>query len=117
MGAKYSIDKIKNRIIASNDTLLNALKQMDAQKVKMLFVFADVHFDGIITIGDIQRAVIKNIPLTETVSLILNKNKKYAAPGESKEDVRKKMLSLRAECMPVVDEHSELVDVYFWADF
>ena len=33
------IIKIKNRSIIKGDSLLAALKQMDAQKVKMLFVF------------------------------------------------------------------------------
>ena len=33
------LEKIKNRSISSTESLLAALKQMDAQKVKMLFVF------------------------------------------------------------------------------
>ncbi len=111
------IDKIKERVILLSASLLDAMKQMDERKVKLLLAFSSNHFEGIITIGDIQRAVIKNISLTESVSTILDKNKKYAVPGESKEDVRRKMLSLRAECMPVVDECGELIDVYFWSDF
>ena len=110
------IKKIKERIIAPSASLLDAMKQMDEHKVKMLFVFTEEHFKSIITIGDIQRAVIKNILLSEPVVSILEKNKKYVTPDESKEVVRKKMLSLRAECMPVVDEQGELVDVYFWND-
>lgn len=110
------IKKIKERIIAPSASLLDAMKQMDEHKVKMLFVFTEEHFKSIITIGDIQRAVIKNILLSEPVVSILEKNKKYVTPDESKEEVRKKMLSLRAECMPVVDEQGELVDVYFWND-
>lgn len=110
-------DRIKKRVISPEYTLLEAMKLMDERKMKMLLAFSNAHFEGIITIGDIQRAIIRNIPLTESVSTILDKNKKYAASGESKEEVRKKMLSLRAECMPVVDEQGELVDVYFWSDF
>ncbi|MBQ6049400.1 MAG: nucleotidyltransferase family protein [Bacteroidaceae bacterium] len=109
--------KIKGRLIAPSASLLEAMKQMDERKVKMLFVFAKEHFESIVTIGDIQRAIIKNIPLSEPVALILGKDKKYVTPNESKEVIRKKMLSLRAECMPVVDEQGELVNVYFWNDF
>lgn len=110
------IEKIKESIIVPSATLLDAMTQMDDAKVKMLFVFTDEHFEGIVTIGDIQRAVIKNVPLISPLSTIIDKDKKYARPDEEKEVVRKKMLSLRAECMPVVDDNGELVDVYFWAD-
>lgn len=93
------------------------MQRMDGLKVKMLFVFAGDSFWGIVTIGDIQRAIIKNVPLSEPISTIVDKNKKYVNPNESREDIRRKMLGLRAECMPVVDDGGNLVDVYFWNDF
>lgn len=110
------IEKIKNRVIMPSITLLDTMRKMDAIKTKMLFVFDNEHFEGLVTIGDIQRAIINAIPLTQAVVTILRKNKKYATPSESLDDVRKKMLALRAECMPVVDENGEMVDVYFWED-
>lgn len=110
------MEKIKDRIIIPSVSLLDAMKRMDDIKVKMLFVFDGEHFEGIITIGDIQRAIIKNVPMAAPVRSILETNKKYATPAEDKGSVRKKMLALRAECMPVVDEQGELVDVYFWTD-
>lgn len=110
------ITKIKELIIALNVSLLDAMKLMDEQKVKMLFVFNKEHFKGIITIGDIQRAIIKNVSMMAPVSSILEQNKKYASPNESNEEIRRKMLSLRAECMPVVDKFGELLDVIFWSD-
>ncbi len=111
------IKKIKDRVISPSISLLNTMKQMDILKVKLLFVFSGNHFEGIVTIGDIQRAIINNVSLAESVISILDTNKKYASPLESHEDIRRKILSLRAECMPVVDEKGELIDVYFWSDF
>ena len=110
------IEKIKLRVVSPSDSLLDAMKRMDEIKVKMLFVFEGERFEGIITIGDIQRAIIKNVPLKESLSTIVGKKKKYAAPDEPKEIVRQKMINLRAECMPVVDNKGNLVDVYFWND-
>ncbi len=110
------IYKIANRCVLPSASLLDAMKQMDDMKVKMLFVFNEEHFEGIITIGDIQRAIIKGYTMDSPVSAILSKDKKYVRPEESREEVRHKMLSLRAECMPVVDEQGELVDVWFWND-
>jgi len=109
-------DRIHNRIITKEHSLLSSLQLMDDAKVKMLFVFTDEHFEGIVTIGDIQRAIIKGLPMNSSVSSILRGDKQYASVVENKDEVRKKMLKLRAECMPVVDEQGELVDVYFWSD-
>ena len=110
------IERIKERVIAPSVSLLDAMKRMDEIKVKMLFVFNSEHFEGIVTIGDIQRAIIKNVQLSEHVSEIVDQNKKYARPNEDRELVRSKMMTLRAECMPVVDNNGELVDVLFWDD-
>ena len=111
---KFSI--IKNRIINSSATLIEALRQMDSSKVKILFVYRDKHFLSILTIGDIQRAIIGGHGLDEKVEGFPSGNKIYASPDESKESVREKMLRLRAECMPVLDNKRELVDVIFWDD-
>lgn len=108
--------RIDNRSIASNECLLTALKQMDVQKVKMLFVFDAGHFVSILTIGDIQRAIVNNIALDTPVSQIVRLNKKFAHVGEPMEEIRQKMLDLRAECMPVLDDNGELADVIFWHD-
>lgn len=110
------IEKIKDRIISPSVTLLDAMKRMDEIKVKMLFVFDGDHFEGIFTIGDIQRAIIKNVALNKPVSSIVDKNKKYVNPDEDRNEVRKKMLAIRSECMPVVDTNGNLIDVYFWSD-
>lgn len=110
------IDRIKDRIISPSLTLLDAMKRMDVVKVKMLFVFDGEHFVSILTVGDIQRAIVKNIALDEQVWSVVDRNKKFAHKGEPMEAIREKMLRLRAECMPVLDEKGDLVDVIFWRD-
>lgn len=110
------IDKIKNRIIAQDCTILEAMKKMDEIKMKILFVFTDNKFEGIFTLGDIQRAIIKGSALTAPVNDVLDRNKIYADASESLDSIKDKMKGIRAECMPVV-HGSELVDVYFWSDF
>lgn len=107
---------IETRLIGEDESLLNALKQMDTEKVKMLFVFDGQHFISILTIGDIQRAIVNNIALVTPVAHVVDRNKKFAHIGEPMEIIREKMLRLRAECMPVLDEYDELADVIFWRD-
>ena len=110
------IERIQSRIISPAASLLDAMKQMDEAKVKMLLVFNAEHFEGIITIGDIQRAIINNIALKEPVSRILNKNKIYGYQSEGEDVIKDKMRRMRAEVMPILDEQGELVDVWFWQD-
>lgn len=108
------LQKIKNRAIQKSSTVLESLKKMDEIKAKMLFVFEGERFISILTIGDIQRAIIKQVALNDSVSIIIDVNKQFAKLSESKEQIRKKMLSFRAECMPVVDDNGNLIDVYLW---
>ena len=110
------VEKTKTRIISPSISLLDAMKRMDEVKVKMLFVFEGEHFVSILTVGDIQRAIVKNIALESPVSEVVDKKKQFAKKGEAMDDIRRKMLVLRAECMPVLDDQGELVDVIFWRD-
>lgn len=112
--------RLEKRKISIKDTLLHALKKMDAERVKMLLVFADEQFVSILTIGDIQRAIIKHVAMDSPIANILDvirQDKDYASPSDSEKDIRELMLSIRAECMPVVDEQGKLIRVYFWNDF
>ena len=110
-----ALEKIKNRISAPDNTILGAMKKMDEIKMKILFVYDNDKFEGILTLGDIQRAIIKGYSLTEEVSKILDKNKIYADASEPIESVKEKMESIRAELMPVIKD-GELVEVYTWGD-
>lgn len=106
--------KISTRVVQLADDIISSLKKMDAERTKMLFVFAGNHFKGVLTIGDIQRAILNNVALTAPVQEILDVHKVYATVGEPIGSIKAKMYRLRAECMPVVDASGELVDVYFW---
>lgn len=107
---------IEIRSIQKSKNILLALKQMDSSKTKLLFVFDGDKFVGLLTIGDIQRAILKDIDLSTSIFTILDKNKIYASIDESIEDIKNKMSRLRAECMPVIDENGNLAKVYSWKD-
>lgn len=109
------LEKIKNRIITPDITILSAMKQMDEIMMKVLFVYDGDKFEGILTLGDIQRAIIKGHALTEEVVNILDRNKIYAYSSEPIDIIKQKMESIRAELMPVIQD-GELVEVYTWED-
>ena len=111
------INRIQHRIIGLNSTILSALKLMGANHVKMLLVFDNQQFKGVLTMEDIQRAIIRNIPLTDGIESILDSDKQYAQPEDTIQSIRERMLTLRAECMPVVDRSGNLKHVWLWEDF
>ena len=106
----------KNLTINRDTTISSAMKHMDTAPSKLLIVVADDKYIGLLSIGDIQRAIIRNHKLNEKISAIMRNDYIVAQPGNNLDDIKKLMLKIRAEFMPVVDENKHLVDVYFWED-
>ena len=107
---------ISNITISPATTLLAALKTMDERKVKTLFVFEGNCFKGLFTLGDVQRAIIKNIGLDIEVGSILDCHKIYGYKTESNDIILEKMRSIRAEVMPIIGADGEIIDIWFWDD-
>lgn len=111
-----NLSKIEGRTIEGNQSVISALKQMDSVRTKLLFVFDASRFLGILTIGDIQRSIIRGISLDSQVCTILESDKIYAKVSDPLERTKSVMHSQRIECMPVVDEDNNLIDILFWDD-
>ena len=111
-----NISKIKDKIISVNDTIIFALKQMDGHRTKLVFVFDGDRFESILTIGDIQRAIIRQANLSDPVSTILDRDKIYASSNDSLENIKDVMFKDLIDCMPVLNDAGEIVDILFWND-
>lgn len=108
--------RIKLISIQSNQTIHDAFKKMNDVDKKLLLVFKDSFFKGIISIGDIQRAIIKQVDLNQQIQSILRENYKYATTQQSPEEIKAIMMQYRMECMPIVDANGILQEVIFWED-
>lgn len=110
-------DKIRRKIVPAETTIIQTMKIMDERITKLLLVFDKESFLGIITNGDLQRAIIAHIPFETPIRQIVSwKGKRYARVGDNHEKIREWMLAKRAELMPVLDENNQLADVIFWED-
>lgn len=109
-------EKIQNRIINIKSSIIEALKTMEDKAIRLLLVFDECKFVGILSIGDIQRAVIKNTSLNEDISKILRTNYTFSDISDIQSSIKRKMIEQRIECMPVLDENGDLVDVILWED-
>lgn len=111
------LKKIKERSIKPSDSLLSALKKMDSLGVKSLLVTDDKElFVGMLSIGDIQRAIIRNEALQSQVAKILRPNPRIASEDLSLEQVKDEMIKFRMELMPVIGKSRNIIKVYFWED-
>jgi len=107
--------KIKERIIKKAETLITALKIMDSTGFRSLLVLdTNDLFAGILSIGDIQRAIIKNIPLDTLVSDVLRQNPRIAHEDTPLGQIKEEMLQYRMEFVPVIDNANHVKNIYFW---
>ena len=105
-----------DRNILYNATLLEAFKKMDILDKKLLIVLQDDRFYGLISAGDIQRAIIQNKPLETPIAHVLRRNIRIARPSDDFESVKQMMFQYRMELCPVVDAEEKIIEVYFWED-
>lgn len=109
-----NLTKVKDKIISANATILDALKKMDGHRTKLLFVIDNDHFDCIVTIGDIQRAIVRTSSLSDPLHTILDREKIYASEHDSMEQIKEVMFNELIDCMPVLNDDGEIVDVLLW---
>lgn len=114
-----SIDKIKQLELTLDASILDALLKMDELGRKLLIVTEQGKFKSLLSIGDIQRAIIKGVDLNASIAQALRQQEKINVchADESIESVKQKMLEFRCEFMPLINDDNELVEIYFWEDF
>jgi dTDP-glucose pyrophosphorylase len=108
--------KIQEILVKPESSLLEGLKKMDSIRKKLLLVHKNESFIGLLSIGDIQRAIINKVDLDSPISHVLRNEYIMAQPDSSIEEIKKLMLAIRAEFMPVVSTKNELLNVFFWED-
>ena len=106
----------KKRFISSSDSLLNAMKLMDGLDCKLLIVGEFPKVESLLSIGDIQRAILKGIDLKSPLKKALRKRVNIAVEPVAGEIIKREMLSKREEFMPVVDENRVLTRVVTWEE-
>ena len=107
---------IQDISIDKSFSILSALKVMDKKHIKLLIVLDQGLFFSLLSIGDIQRAIISGVAMDTPVSQILRKKVNVATVSDTKEDVVTYMQQHRTEFMPIVDETNHVVEILFWKD-
>lgn len=108
--------KYEEICIACDSSVLAALKQMDASHRKLLIVTKDGRYHNLLSIGDIQRAILKGVDLNNAVDGILRTETNVASVHQDRAEVEQYIREHKTEFMPIIDDNHQLVDVVFWDD-
>lgn len=103
---------MSNPIIRPTDTILEAVKMIDAASIQIVFV-ADEYgkLVGTVTDGDVRRGLLKGVSLQEPVSLIMNNSPITAKTNERHESIIAMMKAKHIRHIPIVDESGVLLSI------
>ena len=100
--------------ITAEASIVDCLKKMDSIGQKLLVITEGKKFISVLSIGDIQRAIINNIDLNSRADSITRSIITVASTNDSIDSIRNQMMQLRTECMPVINDQGELENIIYW---
>ena len=95
-------------------SILAALKQMDVTHRKLLIVMKEERFHSVLSIGDIQRAIISGKGMDEKIEKILRSEINVANVHQNRDEIIQYVKEHKTEFMPVVNDEGRVIDVVFW---
>ena len=110
------MNRFSDICIESGSPILAALKQMDATHRKLLIVTKGGQYHNLLSIGDIQRAILKGEDLNNPLERILRPATNVATVHQSRAEVEQYVREHKTEFMPIIDDGGQLLDVVFWDD-
>lgn len=103
-----SLEKIR---ICAEDPIIEAIKQMNHAATQILIVEDKGIVVGVVTDGDIRRAIIKGISFDSRVIEICNRSPKFVTEFDS-EKARELMKDFGIMRIPVLDSNKRLIGIY-----
>ena len=101
--------ELEDMCIDYKTVLRDALVKMDKNAQGLLFVVDDLKLLGVITDGDVRRAMISGKTVDEPLTEIYNPNFKYLNQTASAESIQES-LSDKIKVIPLVDNRGNIVD-------
>ncbi|WP_341894454.1 nucleotidyltransferase family protein [Ferrovibrio terrae] len=105
-------------VIPPDATIRRALEAIDSGTAQFALVAtADYHLLGVVTDGDIRRALLKSIPLDQPVSTIMNRQPKILRQGESRDTALAIMRTHILRHVPVLDASGRIIGLETLSEF
>jgi len=102
--------QLKEVIVRPRTSILQAIKAIDASALQILLVVNDDgRLLGSVTDGDIRRAILQGLDLSEPVSEVMNTTPVSVLKGTPREVVLSLMQIKEIHCIPIVDSEGTVV--------
>lgn len=112
------MEKLKKVLVTPEQTIKQVLMHMDIVGQKTMFVVnKENKLLGTVTDGDVRRWILRGFGLNKSVSKIMNTNPVFLREDYSKEEAKSLMVSKVIECIPVINEHGQIISATWWVDF
>lgn len=110
------LSEFKKILIDQSATVKDALKQLDLNTKKILFVVdKDLRLIGSLTDGDIRRWILKEGSLEEKVDQVCFKGTYFVYESEYKlDDLKKEIFKRKIKYVPVVDNNKTVLEFLVW---
>ena len=104
---------MKRKYCASEKcTLLEAMQQMDREGVGVLFVLDETErMVGMLTDGDVRRAILKGVSLSEALSKSMNVNFVYGEEGQTRTSLINLIKKIHRRHLPILNKDKRIVDI------
>ena len=102
---------IKKLLINSSSSIKNALQAIDENGLSVCFIIDEVNKKmlGIVTDGDIRRAILRNVDLNSTILDISNKKFIFARISDTTEKINS-LLNEKVKVLPLLDDNGIPID-------
>jgi nucleoside-diphosphate-sugar epimerase len=102
---------IKQFFVSENETVKNTMRIIDKGAIQMAIVTdKEMKLLGVISNGDIRRAIIGGTGVNEPITKIYNRNPVSCQKGTSKMEIIR-LLKKTNMCVPVIDKNKKVVDL------
>jgi len=109
---------VKKFIVEFNNNIRNSMKAMDNAGQGILIIYKNNKVFGIVTDGDIRRAILKGVDLEGCVGKIANTNFIFISDTKDKDEdeIKNIFKNTKARHIPVL-KNNKLIDIIFEEDF
>lgn len=98
--------------INNKKSVLDALEKINANKMGFLIILNDQdEVDGVLTDGDIRRAIIKGLKIEDSIQGVYNRNFKHVTIDSKFEEIIDIFKSGKINFLPILDKEGKLVNI------
>ncbi len=98
--------------IPPNASILDAMRKIDSAAISTVVVCQGGRVDGVLTDGDIRRAILRGHRLTDSVESVYTRKFVSVDPGMPRADVLELMQARVIEQIPIIGANGELVGIH-----